>query len=93
MIAGDRLGHLDQVALATVDLRVFGGVDLRVHPARGLDVAAAWFRGVPLAWIAAAGEGGSDASDWRAAWGGGLVTTCGLDNVGATIAIEAEELA
>ncbi|HEV2711700.1 MAG TPA: DUF4432 family protein, partial [Gaiellaceae bacterium] len=87
MIAGDRLGHLDQVALASdrpvVDLRVLGGVELRVHPARRLDIGAAWFRGVPLAWIGAAGEGGSYAVDWRAAWDGGLVTTCDLDNVGA----------
>jgi hypothetical protein len=87
VIAGDRLGHLDQVALATerpaIDLRVLAGIELRVHPNRGLDIGAAWFRGVPLAWIGAAGEGGANASDWRAAWGGGLVTTCGLENVGA----------
>ncbi len=82
-----RLGHLDQVALASdrpaIDVRVRHGIELRVHPRRGLDVGAAWFRGIPLAWIGPAGEGGSDAGDWRAAWGGGLVTTCGLDNVGA----------
>jgi Domain of unknown function (DUF4432) len=87
VIAGDRLGHLDQVALATeqpaIDARVFAGIELRIHPLRGLDIGAAWFRGVPLAWIAAAGEGGADSNDWRAAWGGGLLTTCGLDNVGA----------
>jgi Domain of unknown function (DUF4432) len=87
VIAGDRLGHLDQVALATerpaIDARVLAGIELRIHPDRGLDLGAAWFRGVPLAWIAAAGEGGADSTDWRAAWGGGLLTTCGLDNVGA----------
>lgn len=87
MIAGEKLGHLDQVALATerpaIDARVLAGIELRIHPSRGLDIGAAWFRGVPLAWIAAAGEGGAESSDWRAAWGGGLVTTCGLDNVGA----------
>jgi Domain of unknown function (DUF4432) len=87
VIAGDRLGHLDQVALATerhaIDVHVMGGIELRIHPRRGLDVGAAWFRGAPLAWIGAAGEGGADSADWRAAWGGGLVTTCGLDNVGA----------
>jgi hypothetical protein len=87
VIAGDRIGHLDQVALATerpvIDARVLAGVELRIHPRRGLDIGAAWFRGVPLAWIAAAGEGGADSDDWRAAWGGGLLTTCGLDNVGA----------
>jgi hypothetical protein len=87
VIAGDRLGHLDQVALATerpaIDAHAFAGIGLRIHPRRGLDIGAAWFRGMPLAWIAAAGEGGADSSDWRAAWGGGLLTTCGLDNVGA----------
>jgi hypothetical protein len=75
------------VALATerpaIDARPMGGIVIRVHPRRGLDIGAAWFRGVPLAWIGAAGEGGGDGIDWRDAWGGGLVTTCGLDNVGA----------
>jgi Domain of unknown function (DUF4432) len=87
MIAEERLGHLDQVALATerpaIDVHVLRGIAVRVHPRRGLDVGAAWFHGVPLAWIAPAGEGGADAPDWRDAWGGGLITTCGLDNVGA----------
>jgi hypothetical protein len=87
MISEDRLGHLDQVALASerpaIDARALRGIELRVHPRRGLDVGAAWFRGVPLAWIGPAGEGGAEVADWRAAWGGGLITTCGLDNVGA----------
>ena len=87
MIPQQRIGHLDQVALVSerppIDVRVYGGIDLRVHPERGFDIGAAWFHGIPLAWIAAAGEGGADAGDWREAWGGGLVTTCGLDNVGA----------
>lgn len=87
MIDRARLGHLDQVVLATrrpaLDVRVFRGIDLRLYPKRGLDVGTAWFHGYPLAWISPVGEGGTDARDWRAAWGGGLVTTCGLDNVGA----------
>jgi hypothetical protein len=87
VIDEERLGHLDQVALATekpaIDVHVLRGIELRVHPRRGLDVGAAWFRGLPLAWIAPAGEGGAEAAGWRDAWGGGLVTTCGLDNVGA----------
>jgi hypothetical protein len=87
VISQERLGHLDQVALATerpaIDVHVLRGIELRLHPRRGLDVGAAWFRGLPLAWIAPAGEGGAEAASWRDAWGGGLVTTCGLDNVGA----------
>lgn len=87
MIAEDYVGHLDQVALAAdrpaIDVRVLGGPELRIHPLRGLDIGAAWFRSTPLAWIGPAGEGGGDGDDWRSSWGGGLVTTCGLDNVGA----------
>lgn len=97
---GGPLANLDQVATATastvvggpahgcraVDLRVAGGVDLRVLPDRGLDLGAAWFAGVPLAWISAVGEAAPldvlrDA-DWVTRFGGGLVTTCGLRNVG-----------
>jgi hypothetical protein len=87
VIATERIGHVDQVALITdrpaIDIRVYGGIDLRLHADRGLDIGAAWFRRVPLAWISSAGEGGTRADDWREAWGGGLLTTCGLDNVGA----------
>jgi len=72
-----------------IDIRVWGGIDVRVLPDRGLDIGAAWFRGTPLAWISQAGEQGPpdpaslvDETAWGDAWGGGLVTTCGLSNVG-----------
>jgi hypothetical protein len=97
------LGSPDQVASAVssvvsggpaagcgaIDLRVLGGIDLRVLPDRGLDLGAAWYRGVPLAWISPVGERPALApaelagEGWRAAFGGGLLTTCGLANVGA----------
>jgi hypothetical protein len=71
------------------DLRVRDGIDIRLLPDRGLDIGAAWFRGTPLAWIAPGGEQGPppveslvDRATWARAWGGGLVTTCGLSNVG-----------
>lgn len=81
-----RLGNLDQVALVTtrgaLDVHVYGGISMRIHPSRGLDIGSAWFQGIPLAWISPVGEGGAASPDWRSSWGGGLVTTCGLDNVG-----------
>ena len=81
MIDAMRLGHLDQVALITprpgLDVHVLAGIDVRLYPERGLDVGAAWFRGLPLAWISPVGEGGAEATVWGEAWGGGLVTTCG----------------
>ncbi len=103
MIPAAKLANADQVATAVastvsggaaagaraVDLRVWNGIDLRLLPDRGLDVGAAWFRGIPLAWISPAGEQPPPLAEdlvgdaWRDAWGGGLVTTCGLSNVGA----------
>jgi hypothetical protein len=53
-----------------------------VRPDRGLDIGRAWFGGRQIAWLSAVGEVPWN-GDWRASWGGGLVTTCGLDNVGA----------
>ena len=49
---------------------------VRLLPERGLDVAEAWLDGIQLAWLSGAGFAGSE-------WGGGLVTTRGLQNVGA----------
>lgn len=87
MIDAMRVGHLDQVAPVTgrpaVDVHVLAGIDVRLYSDRGLDVGAAWFRGLPLAWISPIGEGGAEATAWGESWGGGLVTTCGLENVGA----------
>ena len=103
MIPAGKLANADQVATAvtstvadgaaaglqTVDVRVWSGIDVRLLPDRGLDIGAAWFRGIPLAWISPAGEKPPPQPDelvgnaWRDAWGGGLVTTCGLSNVGA----------
>jgi len=103
MIPAAKLANPDQVATAmistvadgaaagsrTVDVRVWSGIDIRLLPDRGLDIGAAWFRGIPLAWISPGGEQPPPRPDelvgnaWRDAWGGGLVTTCGLSNVGA----------
>ena len=103
MIPAAKLANADQVASVTesvvsggaasgsraVDVRVWGGIDLRILPDRGLDLGAAWFRGTPLAWISKAGEQGPPRPEdlvgnaWGDAWGGGLMTTCGLSNVGA----------
>ncbi len=101
LLATGLVGHADQVAAAresvsgrarghpqrAVDLDVMGGLSVRLLPDRGLDVTAAWWDGVPLAWVSRVGEvrgRPTDApGDWIRAFGGGLVTTCGLQNVGS----------
>lgn len=70
-----------------LDLGVAGGIDVRILPDRGFDVGPAWYGGLPLAWVSAVGESAPLSSPtgmaWLAAFGGGLVTTCGLRNVGS----------
>jgi hypothetical protein len=100
MLPRDALGNLDQVAVAVpsvvtdgpaagcraIDLRVWDGIDLRLLPDRGLDAGAAWYGGVPLAWISPTGETPPTVNpreqDWSRGFNGGLMTTCGLRNVG-----------
>jgi hypothetical protein len=65
-----------------IDLRVQGGIDLRLLPDRGLDAGDAWFGGVPLDWRSPVGETAPVAWDWMRSFGGGMMVTCGLRNVG-----------
>jgi hypothetical protein len=72
--------------MRAIDLRPWGGIGCRIYPDRGLDFGQAWFAGVPLAWVSQVGEAGPlnvlNDMDWSEAFGGGLMTTCGLRNVG-----------
>ena len=65
-----------------IDLRVQDGIALRLLPDRGLDAGEAWFAGVPLAWSSPVGETAAVDHDWMRSFGGGLMVTCGLRNVG-----------
>ena len=93
----DRLANLDAIASATasrteggwraLDLRVWDGIDVRLLPDRGFDCFGGWYRGIPLGWVSAVGERGPLAGrlrddEWLRGFGGGLVVTCGLRNVG-----------
>jgi hypothetical protein len=64
-----------------------GGLEFDVHPDRALDIGAATVNGIPLAWISSTGITRPDAYEpagrgWLRTFGGGLVTTCGLDSFG-----------
>ena len=62
-----------------------GGIHSRVLLDRGMDVGASWWRGSPVSWMSASGErrgGTDDRGAWNSVWSGGLITTCGLRNVG-----------
>lgn len=67
-------------------ITVAGGVSVEVLPERGLDLGSLWFANYPIAWrspldvrganVDPAGEG------WIGRFGGGMLVTCGLDNIG-----------
>jgi hypothetical protein len=63
-------------------LRLAGGLSLDVLPDRGLDVGAAWWAGVPLAWRSAHLVDPGPGRGWEDRFLGGLVATCGPDNIG-----------
>jgi hypothetical protein len=60
-----------------------GDAQLRLHvlPQRGFDLGRAWFREAEIAWTSPLGELPWQ-GDFARSFGGGLVTTCGLRNVG-----------
>lgn len=62
-----------------------GGLSFEVLPDRGLDIGSAWFEGLPVGWRSPLSSPGlaPSALGWIGRWGGGLVLTCGLDNVGS----------
>lgn len=64
-----------------------GGLDIEIHPDRGLDLGAVSYRGIPAAWMASPGITNPHMSEqsgtaWLRTFGGGLLTTCGLDAFG-----------
>lgn len=62
-----------------------GGLAFEVLPDRGLDIGAAWYAGQPIGWRSPLGSPGlaPTPSDWLGRFGGGLLVTCGLDNIGS----------
>jgi hypothetical protein len=71
-----------------IDIRMWDGVDVQLLPDRGFDIGRAWYRGVPVSWASRLGYQPAlspplSGADWITRFGGGLVTTCGLFNVGA----------
>ena len=69
-----------------IDVDNGSGLRFTVYPDRGMDIGEASFCGTPLAWLPA--EPGNPESydpagiNWLRSWGGGLLTGCGLLNVG-----------
>jgi Domain of unknown function (DUF4432) len=64
-----------------------GGLEFDIHPDRAFDIGRTTFRGINLSWlsptrITAPGLVVNDREEWLRTFGGGLLTTCGLDAIG-----------
>lgn len=67
-----------------IAVTIADGLSFEVLVERGLDIGAVWVGGTPVAWRAPLGrpQPGSHPLGWISRFGGGLLVTCGLDNVG-----------
>ncbi len=97
-----RVGDLSQVAgverftyddgvrdgVRAARVRTGGGLDFNVLLSRGIDIAQASYKGIPLSWMSQTGAAhphafNANGREWLRTFYGGLVTTCGLQNAGA----------
>jgi hypothetical protein len=74
-----------------------GGLDYTVLLGRGMDIAQASYKGISLAWVSATGSVHAHAYEpqgigWLRSFHGGLLTGCGLQNVGAASVENGEEI-
>jgi len=73
--------------MAGIDVRSGSGLNYTVLPDRGLDLSVAEYRGTPLAWRSAIGDRSPaffepEGMGWLMTFGGGLMVTGGLDQIG-----------
>lgn len=107
----ERVGHISQIAgvkryrleegkkdsLLAADMVNGSGLNITVLPGRGMDIANAVYKGIPLTWISKCGLGSvsyyeKSGFGWLRNFAGGLLTTCGLTYAGAPCIDNGEEL-
>jgi len=77
----------NEKGVEVIEFRTGAGLTFTVVPSRAMDIAAADYRGTPLVWRSGSGIVAPEFYDgvgtgWRKSFFGGLLTTCGLGNVG-----------
>ena len=69
-----------------IDVGNGSGLQFTVYPDRGMDIGEAAFKGIPVVWLtsgcATPESYEPEQFNWLRSWGGGLLTGCGLLNVG-----------
>lgn len=80
-----------------IDFRTGSGLSFTVLPSRGLDIAYAEYQGIPLCWRSSTGDVHPAHYEphglgWLRSFSGGLLTTCGMRQVGVPSHDDDEEL-
>jgi len=73
--------------IRAADIRTASGIDLTVLIDRGMDISSLYYKGIPFAFKSSTKETSvayydSTGMEWLRTFFGGLLTTCGLANVG-----------
>ncbi|HEX9005700.1 MAG TPA: aldose 1-epimerase family protein [Bacteroidota bacterium] len=99
-VAGIRMMELQdgpERGVRVADVRTGSGLRFQVSLDRGMDIAAAEYKGMPLAWRSPTGDAHPAYFDrhgagWTRTFPGGLMTGCGMTYAGAAGRDEGEEL-
>lgn len=92
-----RLADGNESGVEAVEFKTGSGLDFVVLPGRGMDISAAFYKGVPLCWRSSVGDVNAsfyepEGLGWLRSFYGGLLTTCGLTYAGAPDMDQGEEL-
>ena len=73
--------------MRVLDVNNGSGLSFAIYPDRGMDIGQTYYKGTPLAWVSRNRQTSpqfydSESCEWLRTWGGGLLTGCGLVNVG-----------
>jgi hypothetical protein len=91
LVADDGKGR----GMRVIEINNGSGLTFTVYPDRGMDIGPAAYKGTPLAWLTRNGEVAPQFYDpsgieWLRTWAGGLLTSCGLANVGGPGTVNGE---
>lgn len=82
----EALASVEEVTRAdgrrTIAVRLAGGLAFEVLPDRGLDLGATWWGSTPVAWRSMHAVDPGPGHGWESRFLGGLLATCGPDNIG-----------
>ncbi len=99
-MGGVRMFTLDEGSergVRAAELRTAAGLRFTVYLDRGMDIGPAEYMGIPLAWISPTGPAApsfyeSQGFGWLRTFHGGLLSTCGLTQIGPPVEDNGEQL-